>query len=127
MSKKVLIAIIAVLVLAFIGYKFLYQNHRNIAEEKPKYQVDAGFIAAEFAKGDKAVQDKYLNQTLLVKGIISEIHADYIIIEDKAYTAINTKDLGLQKNKKIAVKGRCIGYDDLLEQVKFDQCTLINK
>jgi hypothetical protein len=31
----------------------------------------------------------------------------------------------LKVNDTIVVKGRCIGYDDLLEEIKLDQCSIV--
>lgn len=31
----------------------------------------------------------------------------------------------LKANNPISVKGRCIGYDDLLEEIKLDQCSIV--
>ena len=28
-------------------------------------------------------------------------------------------------NNDVTIKGRCIGYDDLLEELKMDQCIII--
>ena len=28
-------------------------------------------------------------------------------------------------NDSIVVKGRCIGYDELLEEIKLDQCSIV--
>jgi hypothetical protein len=30
----------------------------------------------------------------------------------------------LKVNDSVTVKGRCIGFDDLLEEIKLDQCTI---
>jgi hypothetical protein len=33
--------------------------------------------------------------------------------------------LNLQSNQTVKIKGRFVGYDDLMEELKMDQCQLI--
>ena len=35
------------------------------------------------------------------------------------------KEISFEENLQVKIKGRVIGYDDLLEQIKLDQCTII--
>ena len=53
---------------------------------------------------------------------IESVSATFVI------SSADTANLfSLQKNIKVKIIGRVVGYDDLLEQVKLDQCTRINK
>src|SRR5690606_18139977 len=122
------IIFLAIAALAVLGYFYLYGGHRNIESENAQYALTVSEIYAEYGKGGLVSQKKYLNKTIEISGQISEInHAD-ITMEEKVFcqfsTPINPQEF--QLNSKITIKGRLIGYDDLLEQVKLDQCTIIN-
>lgn len=109
----------------FIGYQYVYQDHRDIETEKAEYIITTETISDEFKLDVLKSEKKYLNKTVEVSGVISEINKNDLTLNDKVFCQFNNKiDKSLQLNSPIKVKGRCIGYDDLLEQVKLDQCTL---
>ena len=51
-----------------------------------------------------------------------------IILDGNIVCSFNppqTIDPKLKLTDKISIKGRCIGYDDLLEEVRIDNCSLM--
>lgn len=124
------IFIIALLgIVAILAYNYIYKSHRNIEEESPSYVISASDLMSEFSKDIENSSIKYLDKTIQVSGIVSSIDKTSLVIENKINcyfndTIINYKQL-LDKN--IIVKGRCIGFDELLEEIKIDQCTIVNK
>ncbi|WNH07871.1 hypothetical protein [Thalassobellus suaedae] len=71
---------------------------------------------------------KYLNKTIEINGSITEKNSDNLTIDDRVFCQLlnNTQNIP-ENNSPIIVKGRVIGYDDLLELVKLDQCTILKK
>jgi len=121
--------LLAILILAvFIGYNYLYKNHRNIEGENAQFALTAKQIHSEFNSNAEVSQNKYLNETIEISGLVSEFSENEITLDGKVFCQFSDKisQPGLQLNSKINIKGRFIGYDDLLEQVKLDQCTIIN-
>ncbi len=118
--------LIAIGIVAFITYNYLYKDHRNIEGENAKYSLTAQQIYSEFNNDSKVSQNKYLNKTIEISGHVSEINETEITIDNLVFCQflepITQKEL--QLNSKITVKGRFIGYDDLLEQIKLDQCII---
>ncbi len=126
MKRKWIILLIFIL-LVFAGYKYIYQDHRNIQIEEAQYEVSSSSIAEEFASNSVTAEKKYLDKTIIVSGIISEISSNGITLDDKIFCQFNTKmKVSHLLNTKTKIKGRFIGYDDLLEQVKLDQCRIID-
>ena len=79
-----------------------------------------------FKNNSKSAEQNYLNKTIIVSGIITEQSKATITLDDVIFCSfINEKSKTLNIKNKVFIKGRCIGYDDLLEQVKIDQCTII--
>lgn len=118
--------LIAIVLLAVVGYNYLYQEHRDIESESARFSMTAQQIHSEFNNDPVVSQNKYGNETIAISGFVSEINETEITIDDNVFCQfseqINQKKTPL--NSKITVKGRFIGYDDLLEQVKLDQCII---
>ncbi len=118
--------LVAILLMGFIGYKYLYKEHRDIETENAKYALTAKQMHSEYNNDDVVAQKKYLNKTIEISGLVSEINENEITIDERVFCQfsekISRKDI--QLNSKITVKGRFIGYDDLLEQIKLDQCII---
>lgn len=124
MKKWLFIA--AVLIISLIGYNYLYQDHRDIASETSVYKLTSKEIINEFALNPSASEAKYLNQTIEVSGIITEVNQKNIIIDQKIFCLLSKNTQTTLKTNTIKIKGRFIGFDDLLEQIKLDQCIIIN-
>ena len=121
------IAIILLLLIVVIGYNYVYQDHRNISAETAEFALDAITIKNEFETDGVASEKKYLNKTVAILGIVSDSNDKEITLNSSVFCQlIKPLKTPLLKDSKIKIKGRVIGYDDLLEQVKLDQCILIN-
>lgn len=124
--KRKLIVLLVLLLLAVAGYKYLYQDHRDIQKEQPEYVISSNFLANEFSQNSIEAEKKYLNKTIEINGVITEINITDITLNNSVFCQfVNTINNTLKTNDNIIIKGRFIGYDDLLEQVKLDQCNVI--
>lgn len=118
--------LIAIVLIALVGYNYLYKAHRNIESEKARFSLTAQQIHSEFNRDPVVSQNKYGNKTIEISGLVSEIHETEITIDDKVFCQFS-KQMSQKEtplNSTVTVKGRFIGYDDLLEQVKLDQCII---
>jgi len=131
--KKLLIFGLATLVLvviaSFFTYNYMYKPHRNIAEEEATVTISAEELQKNFSDENNTL--KLTDKVVKVSGIISAIEQKTtLVIDDKIQVDFNIDN---QINKEliegtmIIIKGRCVGYDDLLEIVKIDQAILIQK
>ncbi|WP_250433125.1 OB-fold protein [Hanstruepera flava] len=127
MRKKIIIIALLLIVLAIFGYNYVFQNHRNIQLEPASYVTSALVLAREFQENSSGSELKYLDKTIQVSGKISELNNLSITLEEAVYCQfIDTLNLKLKLKENLQIKGRFIGYDDLLEQIKLDQCHIIN-
>lgn len=121
-----ILAIVSLLVIA-ITYKYMYKSHRNIASEKVLFTNNALALTNEFKQDTNKASQKYLNNVVLVDGVITNIEEDGIILNNAVY--VQFSEINVQKiklNGHFKIKGRCLGYDELLELVKFDQSIIVN-
>ncbi|WAC03185.1 hypothetical protein N7U66_06230 [Lacinutrix neustonica] len=126
MKRSYWVILSLIIILAIIAYNVVYQKHRIIEEETVAFSLNADDLINAFQNNSTLAESKFLNQTIQINGDVSEINTSNLTLNDVIFCSFNA-DNNLQKtelNTKISIKGRCIGYDDLLEQVKFDQCSI---
>jgi len=127
LSKKIKIAIgvIAfVLISAYIVKSVIYKPHALIEQQESVYKGEAlGFL--ESIKVDASQwQDKIVE----LSGKITSKDDQGIMLNNAIYCQLNTvEDLVLlSEGEEVSIKGRIIGYDDLLEELKLDKTIIIN-
>lgn len=124
--KKILptgLTLLIILLFTF-GHKYLYKAPRNISEEKATHELTSGALAQEF--GTDPNNAMYTDQVLKIHGQVTELGDHYLILDDRIHIdLLNPLSTPPKINDPLMVKGRCVGYDDLLELVKIDQATLI--
>lgn len=127
MKKKIIIAVFILLILAFAVYKFLYKEHRDIASEDVTYTETVSQVYEAFQKDTQKANAKYLDKTIEISGKITNIDPqNKLITVDEKLSATLTNGLpsDLKPQNTVVLKGRVVGYDDLLEEIQMDQCTI---
>jgi len=125
--KKWSIIVLILIITAIISYNYIYQDHRSIETETAEFIMTSQVIENEFSLNIKSAEAKYLNKTVEISGLVSEINSTDITLDDKVFCQFSeTIESSVKNSSNLKIKGRVIGYDDLLEQVKLDQCTIIN-
>ena len=120
------IALLIIVIVTFLGYHYIYQDHRDIESETAAFTFTAEDITNEFEINPSDAESKYLNKTIIISGIITELNSNQITINDKVFCQLNNAPNILKTNQEVTLKGRFIGYDNLLEEIKLDQCYIIN-
>ena len=126
---KTIIKVLVLLLVISLGSYYIYQNilykdARGINSEKSILTISATDLENEYALDPAKGDAKYLNKTIEVEGIVSEVTDSSMVIDHKVFCKMNKKAEKTLMSKKINIKGRCIGFDDLFEVVKFDQCSI---
>jgi hypothetical protein len=128
MKKKVFILGLILIVVGFGVYKYLYQGHRDIAAEEANYTVTVNEVYNDFTTNDSLANKKYLDKTLALKGKISNIDFENkMVTVDEKLSARFTDKLpeSIKPQDSINLKGRLVGFDDLLEEIQLDQCSIV--
>ena len=116
-----------VLVSAIIAYNYIYKNHRDIKTEEASFIKTSLEIINEFSMNQSLSEKKYLNKTIEITGTITNKKPYSLTLNSKLFCQFSNQ---IEKepliNSLIKIKGRFIGYDDLLEEIKLDQCIIIN-
>lgn len=113
------------IVIAILAYNYIYKDHRDIKSEQAVYSLNSTDLINEFTVNPSASEKKYLNKTIEVIGNISDLNEYDLTLDDNIFCQFNSK-IETQSNN-IKIKGRFLGFDNLLEQIKLDQCNIISK
>jgi uncharacterized protein YacL len=127
-KKKYLLLFFVILVLSvIIGYNYMYKDHRDISTEKVQFTKKAKELVDEYQTDVEATTTKYLDKIIEIEGRITDIESDNFTLNNAI--VCYTDSITIQKIKidgTLKVKGRSIGYDELLEYIKLDQLIIIN-
>lgn len=128
MKKKLGIVLIVLLIVAFLAYNFIYKSHRDISNEEPTFSVTTTQLIDTYALDESVANAKYLDKTITVSGKVTSINEadNSITIDEKLFGILTENNTTIKIDDSITFKGRFIGYDELLEEVKMDQITIIN-
>lgn len=117
---------IALLVIALLGassyYYVMHGGARNLSSEETAFTVSSKNITQEFATNIEVSNKKYLEKAIAIKGIVTKITGKEIIIDNTIVCNLKELDATIQKDQAITLKGRVVGYDDLMGELKLDQC-----
>ncbi len=128
MNRKLLYGILILLLVAFGLFRYAYQKHRTISTEKALYSLTVSELEKEFASNDKLATLKYQDQTLEIKAEVTAIDIEIkaVILNNTLFASFSDSlphDLII--GHKTSIKGRFLGYDELLEEFKMDQCSIV--
>lgn len=127
MKKKLLIVCFFVIISTVLIYNYVYKSHRDISNEKESFAISVIDLKNDYRKNDSLANAKYLDKTIVIYGKITSLDlANRILSVDTSLSAIlKESGVSINLNDSIKLKGRFIGYDDLLEEFKMDECSVI--
>jgi len=128
MKKKILIvAGLILLVIAVVGYNIIYKNHRDIKTEEAEFTLTAATLSAEFAANESQATAKYADKTIVVTGKVTGFDeaSGTLMLDEILSATLLDKTTTVNQQTQVKIKGRFVGYDDLLGEMKMDQVTII--
>ena len=131
MSKKVKIIGVLFVIALIIGFSvFNYVFHggaRDLATEDAAFTVTSKDIIAEFAANVPDATKKYSDKAIAVSGIVTAVADSIVTIDNTIICNFKTPDTTIKNEQAITVKGRLVGFDDLMGELKLDQCSINKK
>jgi hypothetical protein len=125
--KIIAIAIVVMAIAGFAGYNYvMHGGARNLSNEDAAYTVSSKSITTEFSSNVDTANKKYLEKAIIIKGTVTKITGKEIIIDDTIICNLKELDPTIQKDQTITLKGRVVGYDDLMGEIKLDQCLKVS-
>jgi hypothetical protein len=131
MNKKVKIIFITFVIISvfgFLGFNYVLRGgKRDVASEKSDYQADSKTISDAFVTNIDIANKKYLDKVIEISGSVTAIKDTIVTIDNNVICTFKIANKSIQKNQKMTIKGRIVGYDDLMAELKLDNCSLIEK
>ena len=131
MSKKVKIIGVVFVVALVIGFSVFnyvfYGGARDLATEDAVFTVTSKNITAEFTANIPAATKKYSDKAIAISGIVTAIADSIVTIDNTIICNFKTPDTTLKNEQAITIKGRLVGFDDLMGELKLDQCSINKK
>lgn len=130
--KSILIvAVIAFVAIGAYVWFFVYnKSHTDYQEITARYNGSAQGFYDKAKQDEQALRQDYLNQAVVVSGIIKELDGATIILEPNLSCKLNDgQNFAQVAGEEIKLKGRFVGLDeDLLSGemvVNLDQCSVL--
>ena len=103
-----------------------YGGSRNIATEEAEFIIPSKVITAEFTADIANATLKYSDKTIAVSGKVTAVSDSIVTIDNTIICNFNIPDESIKTDQSVSIKGRLLGFDDLMGELKLDQCS-INK
>ncbi len=127
--KKIKILGLSVLVIGlmgFAGYNYvMYGGARDLSAESTQFTVSSKSITDEFSKSIELSNAKYLEKAVAISGKVTAVNGTEISIDNSIICTLKNPDSSIKKDQSLQIKGRVVGYDDLMGELKLDQCLII--
>lgn len=130
-KSKIIILLATLVIIGVVSFptikNFVYNmGKRDIQSEKAVFTISSQSIVAEFTANADASNKKYLEKPVAINGTVTSVNGKEVILDDVINCTFLKVDTSVKKGQKLTIKGRVIGYDDLLGELKMDQCN-VNK
>lgn len=124
MKKTIIIAsLVIILLLGLFTYQYvMHGGARDLSTEKAEFTLSSKAILDEFTTNQELSNKKYLEKAVAVKGTITDVNSTQIIVDNAIICILKNPNTTLVKNQTVTVKGRVVGFDDLMGELKLDQC-----
>lgn len=123
-TKKIISALIIILILAIGGYLYVFKEHRDISKESAAISLSATDFFALFKNQDTG--KNYLDKTVQLTGTVTEIDSDNFTLDNQIICYTDSLTIGqLTIDQGVVIKARSIGFDELLDMPKLDQTTVL--
>lgn len=125
-TKKIIFLSFLVALFVSVLYNFImHGSERNVATEKSVFTTDSNKIVSEFITDVNSANAKYLEKAIEIEGKISFIKGNEIVLDNTVLCTLIKKEILFKKGSQIKIKGRVVGFDDLISELKIDNCSVI--
>lgn len=129
MGKKLKITLgilVIIVIAAFAGYKYVMTGGaRHVEDEDAAYTLTAEQLAKEFSENEPAASAKYLNKAVTLTGKITLAEGNTATLGSNIICTLQDSTAQAPASgAETAIKGRVVGYDDLMQEVRLDECSI---
>jgi len=134
-NKKITWSLLRILTPLFIiGVTIIYftynKPHKDFNRASSQFTIESKKLISLYQNSSEDANAKYLDKIILITGIITDFEENIIILDNGIVCSLDPSqkiDDQIYTGSKISIKGRCIGYDDLLEEIRVDHSFVIKR
>lgn len=121
-SKVIIVLLLFGVVAAYVVFQYSMKPPAKIESKKVDFTGTSDEFLTKVTSDFSAWQDK----VVVITGNITNSDSNGITLSNQIYCQFreDVDKTAVSGNQSITLKGRVIGYDDLLEEVKLDQCII---
>ena len=122
-TKGLFIASTSVIIVLIIINAIIYKPHKKVEDLPTRYTGTALSLRDSIINAP----EQWTNAIVLINGNVTTAGVTDCVLDASIFCQFDSihVPLTIQTKEKIHIKGRFIGYDDLLEEVKLDNCFII--
>ena len=128
MNKKrtySIIFLVGLILFLIASYQYVMKSGgRNLQTETASFSITATELTSEFSKNVAVASKKYTEKAIQIKGLVTDMSNNQVILNGTVICQFEKKPI-IKSGQTIIIKGRFVGFDDLLGELKLDQCYLI--
>jgi hypothetical protein len=122
---KMILLFAVLLIVGFISYSYILTGGaRDLEKETSEFSVSANDVFAEFSANAEMATTKYLNKAVEITGKVTNVTDNVVTLDGKVSCQLQVSKQ-VVRNSQLKIKGRVTGYDDLIEELKLDQCLIV--
>lgn len=128
-KKIIVIFFLGALSVSAFFYFYVYKSHRDISSESAAFSISVIQLHSDFVENAEFNTKMYADKTIETYGKITslDLENNAIVLDEKLFLTMVEKITGdLKIEQTLKVKGRFVGFDDLVEELKMDQCEIVN-
>ena len=134
-NKKITWSLLRILIPLFIiGVTIIYftynKPHKDFNKTPSQFTIESKKLISFYQNSSEDANTKYLDKIILITGTITDFEENIIILDNGIVCTLDPSqkiDDQIYMGSKISIKGRCIGYDDLLEEIRVDHSFVIKR
>lgn len=121
-SKIIIALLITIAIAVVVVYQYSMRPPTKIEAKKVDFTGTSDAFLSKVKEDFSVWQDK----VVVLSGSITNNDGKGVTLSNQIYCQFREDvDIkAIQNNQEIKIKGRVIGYDDLLEELKLDQCII---
>lgn len=124
-KNKILVIFLVIAVAFFAGYNYIYQAHEEVETSTVDYKGNTLDFITQLTENPS----KWNNKVVELSGEVTSIEKEGIILNQNVYCQFldSSSVQSITKNSTANIKGMVIGFDDLFNELKLNQCILVKK
>ena len=103
----------------------MHGGARDLTQEDTAFTVTSDRITEEFKSNTEVSNKKYLEKAVAITGKITAVNDNEIILNNTIVCNLKNKNKNLKNVENVTIKGRIVGYDDLMGDIKLDNCFVV--